>query len=270
MTSPCFQQPHGLFFIDRETLIVTNRIGSAVLVKVPTRDKSSRRVEVSAVRTITGDQSRQVESPGSVSVFPLGNDLHEVLICNNYVHCITRHVLDAAANFDVTENEVLLREGLNIPDGVAVNPEGRWIAISNHNGHEVMLFDKRRQLSSDSEPDGILQYINYPHGVRFTADDAHVLVADAGSPFVHVFAKGEQSWAGTREPITSIQAVGIETYLRGRYNPCEGGPKGIDVDTEMQVLVATAEHQTLAFFDLPSELRRSRSVVNPALKESVA
>jgi hypothetical protein len=41
-----------------------------------------------------------------------------------------------------------------------------------------------------------------------------------------------------------------EVFARGRLNPQEGGPKGIDISKETRVLVSTCEGQTLAFFDL--------------------
>ena len=39
-------------------------------------------------------------------------------------------------------------------------------------------------------------------------------------------------------------------FGRGRNNPQEGGPKGIDIDPRGQVLAVTCEFQPLAFFDL--------------------
>jgi hypothetical protein len=39
-------------------------------------------------------------------------------------------------------------------------------------------------------------------------------------------------------------------FLRGRHNPQEGGPKGLDIHKRLSVLAVTSEHQPLAFFDL--------------------
>ena len=47
-----------------------------------------------------------------------------------------------------------------------------------------------------------------------------------------------------------------ETFLRGRNNPEEGGPKGIDVDSDMNVLVTTSTQHTLAFYDVPRMLNQ--------------
>ena len=199
-----------------------------------------------------------MKSPGSVSVAPLGHGLYEVLVCNNYVNRVTRHVLDGRARFRIKSNEIMLSKWLDLPDGVAVNRERRWIAISNHGTHSVLLFENTRHLSRRSEPAGILRYANYPHGLCFTPDDNFILVADAGGAFVQVYAKNGGGWHGTREPVTSVRVVGPETFLRGRSDDRDGGPKGLDIDSGMNVLVTTSEYQPLAFFDLPKVLKVSQ------------
>jgi hypothetical protein len=47
-----------------------------------------------------------------------------------------------------------------------------------------------------------------------------------------------------------------ETFARGRHNPQEGGPKGIEVDPRTNVLVMTSECTPLSFFDLEGALER--------------
>ncbi len=124
-----------------------------------------------------------------------------------------------------------------------MNRERRWIAISNHNTHSVLLYENTPRLSQHSEPDGVLRNLNYPHGVRFTPDDNFILVADAGAPYVNVYAKEGGSWKGNRKPVTSFRVMDETTYMRGRRNPQEGGPKGIDIDNDMTVLVMTCDEQ---------------------------
>jgi hypothetical protein len=46
-------------------------------------------------------------------------------------------------------------------------------------------------------------------------------------------------------------------YLRGRNNPKEGGPKGIDIDAGMDIMATTCECQPLAFFDLQAILAKA-------------
>ena len=47
-----------------------------------------------------------------------------------------------------------------------------------------------------------------------------------------------------------LRVLDEDTFQRGRHNPAEGGPKGIDVDVRSRVLAATCEEMPLAFFDL--------------------
>jgi hypothetical protein len=258
ISSPSFQKPHGLYFIDQETLIVANRRGAVPILKLPPSGMGGKTLAISALRTIRSSQSLRLKSPGSVSVSRFGHGLYEVLVCNNYVNYVTRHVLDKRANFEIKRSEIMLSNGLDLPDGVAVNRDRRWIAISNHNTHSVLLYKNTWQLSRYSEPAAILRNANFPHGLRFTPDDNFVLVANAGRPFVHVYAKKDNGWHGTHDPVTSVRVMDTETFLRGRHNPAEGGPKGIDIDSEMNVLVTTSKHQPIAFFDLPEILKVSQ------------
>ncbi|HEY1385429.1 MAG TPA: hypothetical protein VGF43_17525, partial [Dongiaceae bacterium] len=145
---------------------------------------------------------------------------------------------------------------LNLPDGVSASRDGSWIAVSNHNTHNVLLYDNTRALHGESVPDGALRCVYYPHGLRFTADGRHILVADAGAPYIHVYAQDGQGWGGVRNPAASIHIMADAVFARGRNNLQEGGPKGLDIDRGGAVLVATSEHQPLVFFDLPALLAR--------------
>jgi hypothetical protein len=248
--SPSLRAPHGLSFIDDETLVVANRFGMVPILSVPPRASGEGRVSVPPLGYIRGSAVHRLESPGSVCVVPIEHDLYEVLICENYVHCVTRHVLDGRAAFRVRSNEVLLRKALSIPDGVAVNHDRRWISISNHNSHSVLLFENTPRLNRRSEPLGVLSGVDYPHGVFFSPDDRFVFVADAGTPNVRIYAKDGDSWQGLHYPVKSVRVMDDETFLRGRNNPEEGGPKGIDVDRDANVLVMTTTEHPLAFYDL--------------------
>jgi hypothetical protein len=113
----------------------------------------------------------------------------------------------------------------------------------------VFVYRYDEWIGPASEPNGVLTGANYPHGLRFSADDRHVFVADAGLPFLHVFASVDGDWSGTRQPSHSSRVMSDVQFVRGKYNPQEGGPKGLDLIHEDGVVVITSEHQSLAFFD---------------------
>jgi DNA-binding beta-propeller fold protein YncE len=150
-------------------------------------------------------------------------------------------------------NELFVRNGINIPDGIAVSRDGRWVAVSSHGTRDVKVYDAAGQLGGDAEPAGVLRHANYPHGLRFTADDRHIVVADAASPNVYVYERGE-SWRGQRDPVRAVAVLDGDTFLRGHNNPEEGGPKGLDIDKTETVLAITCEEEQLAFFTLSSVL----------------
>lgn len=254
LSSPSLKSPHGLSFIDDRTLVVANRAGGVSLLKLPEMGAGRTSFEVPAVQTMRADHARLINSPGSVAAARIGPELFEILVCNNYAHNVTRHYLDAREGFKIMGDEVLLGKGLKIPDGIAVNGERSWIAVSNHDAFNVLMFEDGPGLDRSSEPGGILRAVNYPHGVCFSSDDEYVLVADAGSPHFHVYAKAGAGWRGERDPIATVRVMDEETFSRGHRNPQEGGPKGLDIAHRMNVVATTCEEQPLAFFDLEAIL----------------
>jgi hypothetical protein len=64
---------------------------------------------------------------------------------------------------------------------------------------------------------------------------------------VQVYERGE-SWAGEHASIRSIEVLDQETFVRGRNNPEEGGPKGIAIDRTGRIVAITNEEQPLAVY----------------------
>lgn len=248
--APTLDEPHGLCFLDEHTLVVANRKGSVETFEVPAPSTTMTRHHVSARQKFVGGLDHLIYTPGSVATYPLDTHTVELLVCNNYANTVTRHTLDRKGDFEATSDALLLAHRLDIPDGISISPDGAWIAVSNHNSHSVLLYDRSRTLHPGAEPDGILRNVLCPHGVRFTRDLEHILVADAGAPYVNVYAKNGSSWKGKRDPCSLFRVMDDTVFGKGRHNPQEGGPKGIDIDPRGQVMAVTCESQPLAFFDL--------------------
>jgi len=251
LTSDGIGAVHGLDFIDNQTLVVANRDGVVALVQLPPGELGRRHCHVQPTRQVRGSLFCPVRTPGSVAARPQQNGRVDLLVCNNYAQRVTRHVLDARSGYRVGRNQVLLERGLIIPDGLAVSHDGRWIAVSSHGTNDVKMFSTSAPLGRKAEPAGILRNANYPHGLRFTLDGRHILVADAGGPVILVYDR-EAGWDGARDPARSVAILDDETFVRGRVNPEEGGPKGIDIDRSNNVVAVTCREQPLAFFSLAS------------------
>jgi hypothetical protein len=250
VSSPHLKNPHGIDFIDDETIMVANREGDACIFRLPPGGSGNAGLlPIEIIRS-----GEVIRTPGSVSIAKNGQGHCEALLCNNYTNKITSHQIDLVQNCIVMRSEVLLEKWLDIPDGVSVN--GAWIAVSNHNSHSVLLYERSSELNKNSDPVGILRCVYYPHGLRFTRDGRFILVADAGAPYVHIYGRGTSDWRGVHHPLKSLKTLTNEEFSRGRTNIEEGGPKGLDVDNSTRILVTTCETCPLAFFDLAEILER--------------
>lgn len=254
LTCRALREPHGVDFIDADHVAVANRKGRVTLIRLPAPLTGTAHHDVRAVRQIHGGFFSAVRSPGSIAVDNTTDGVRALIVCNNYRHHVTEHRIDATPPFTPRAHRLLLRKRLAVPDGVALSHDGSRIAISNHNTQEVLLFDRGAPLDADTEPIARLRGVAYPHGLRFTRDDSLLLVADAGAPVVCVFARSG-GWTGTRMPERSVRVMDEATFRAGRYNPQEGGPKGMDISPHEQVMVLTSEFQPLTFLSLPRLLK---------------
>ncbi|QKD01859.1 hypothetical protein [Mesorhizobium loti] len=257
LASESMGEVHGIDFIDDRTFVVANRDGLVVVFGLPPEEPAGQSREIVPLRRIKGGRRCKLRSPGSVTVSHDSWGRVSLLVCNNYTHVVTRHVASRWLGYRTIRNRPLLKHGLDIPDGVALSHDGEWIAVSSHGTRDVKIYRMSASLGPDTEPAGVLQHANYPHGLRFTADDQHILVADAGSPMLHVYDRGT-GWDGYHAP-RSIAVLDDATFLRGRANPEEGGPKGLDIDRSNSIVAVTCEEKILSFFSLQSIIGRSTS-----------
>jgi len=254
ISSPYFKYPHGIDFIDEERIIVANREGDATIFKLRRGKARGHSYKLDPIGVL--GTANFIHSPGAVSVIRKDQELYEVLLCNNYANRVTKHVIDLNGGYSLKSDEVLLKKWLDFPDGMSVS--GRWIAVSNHDCGNVLLYDSSRPLHEGSDPDGILGCIRRPHGVRFTSDGRFVLVADYYEGCVHIYMKDDSDWRGVHSPLKSLSVMTEQVeWLRvmkakgriPRESTDAGVPKGIDVDSSLNTFVTTCEVEPLAFFD---------------------
>src|SRR5205814_5064224 len=122
LSSPALQWPHGLDFIDDDTLIVTSRGSDVALFKLPPGEEIVRTHEVLPIARWPANGTTFLNTPSSVAVTHVGEDACEALICNNDGHTVTRHLSGRDADGALRNSEILLHKYLNIPDGVSVSP----------------------------------------------------------------------------------------------------------------------------------------------------
>lgn len=256
VNSPSLERPHGVYWINETLLAVANREGNLCIFDVPeTTTEVWRSCRLHPLATIDKSDTELLKSPGSLCARELGADLLELWVCNGFAHYVTHHLLDVRNGFAHLDAQVLMRHGLETPDGVALDPAGAWVAISNHDRHLVAMYRNDESLQGAAEPAAQLRGLEYPHGLCFAAGGRVLLVADAGAPHIAVYARDAQGWdKDMAAPQVLVQVLEEEAFRKGQHNPREGGPKGLDVNERWGVLVATCQQQPLAFFDLQAFL----------------
>lgn len=267
LTSPVLAEPHGLDFVDEETIIVASRAGQLAVLGI--RSDSTGR-PCALVPAASKDRVARLSSPGSLAVVSGPQGAPVALVCDNACHTITRHQLEATADgWALVGSEVLVDRWLDIPDGVAATD--RWLAVSNHTPQSVLVYDRAMVDGGDQVPRCVLRGVRYPHGLRFTADGQHLLVADAGAPYVHLYDRPGAAWSGVLHPRSSLRVMDEETFDRGQANPQEGGPKGLDIDRTGRVAAITSAHQALVFLGVHAIVERATaSAADDALQVELA
>ncbi len=249
LTSPELTDPHGLTFLDDHHLVVGNRSGHLVIYRLG-EDHNGLPHSLAPLKIIPSGEGLLLHGPGSLDARVLSPDCYELLVCSNWSDSVGRFLLDITDGISVLGEELLLRRWIDLPDGINIAPQGRWLATSSHYTQSVHLHDAHERISPHTDPQGVLRGLTYPHGVRFSHDGKFILVADAGAPYVHIYHRPDGDWRGIHDPILSALTMEESLFRRGQINPQEGGPKGLAIDPSSRVLVTCCKLQPLAFFDL--------------------
>jgi hypothetical protein len=261
LLSDSLREPHGVAFLGNDHIVVCNRAADVCVYRIPAPGDHPRERSVEPLAGIKGHGllAARVLTPGSVDSYELAPNRYRLLVCNNHWNAITAHRVSLGRSVEIHNEGVLIENRLKIPDGVSISRDGAWIAVSNHVDGEVLVYGNAASLHRRTPPAASLRGLVCPHGVRFTSD-GRILVADAGSQYLHTFESPSGSWAGVQEPTHSVRVMDDETFYAGRYDSREGGIKGIDLDRSDRVLITTHKRDVLGFHDLTRLLSGSDGV----------
>ena len=251
LQSDSLREPHGVAFLGNDHIVVCNRAADVCIYRIPDPGDAPRERRVEPLGRIEGRGllSARVLSPGSVASHTMAANRYRLLICNNTWNAVTAHTVSLGGSIQVRNQGLLIENRLKIPDGVGISGDGAWIAISNHVDGEVLVYGNTPELDRRTPPAASLRGLVCPHGVRFTSD-GRIVVADAGSQYLHAFESRNGSWKGVQEPALSVRVVDDDTFYAGRYDSREGGIKGIALDNADRVLITTHKRDVLGFYDL--------------------
>ncbi len=259
--SDSFREPHGVAFLGNDHIVVCNRGGDVCVYSVPAPGAPPRERRIEPLARIKGHGllSARVLTPGSIASHATGPNRYRLLVCNDHWNAVTAHSVSLGRSIEIRNHGVVIESRLKIPDGVSISGDGAWIAISNHVDGEVLVYANTPSLHRKTPPTAVLRGLVCPHGVRFTSD-GRIVVADAGSQYLHAFDSPNGTWNGVQEPASSVRVVDDETFYSGRYDTREGGVKGIALDNADRVLITTHKRDVLGFYDLTRLLAEAVTV----------
>ena len=204
---------------------------------------------------IRGRESRLSFSDGVAFVPP-----HEdyLAACNLDRDCVSfyRRHARAPLGFRLRPAFELRHKSLVDPDGLAFSPCGRWLAVANHGGHSVCIFERRPRILTL----GRLRYgpapvtvladpgLRHPHSVAFTESN-HLVVTNAGANYFSVY-EPRPDGSGLRWSAAPVlqRIVGADALFRAvnARNKMEGGPKGIAIFGDT-LAICSPEHGVKMF-----------------------
>ena len=123
VSSRSFDHPHGVCWLDDRTLIVANRFADIGIFELPGNGVSGA-ITRDPVRTIGADRRDLVKTPGSISAFPIGLGLVELLVCNNFVHHVSRHLIDRRVSYWCTRAKACSPPGCGYRTGLRTAAPG--------------------------------------------------------------------------------------------------------------------------------------------------
>lgn len=252
ITSPEIKLPHGVCYLDNHTIAVCNRIGGVSIFKIPGATDQADEYRLTPEKVINGQGlfTARVITPGSVHSHQISKDRYWILVCNNNRHAVTSHIVDLRDGVKITNEGIRIEHSLCFPDGVSISPDGKWIAISNHDFSQVSIFENTPGLNKKSPPATVFDGPVCPHGIRFSPDGKTLYVADAATKYLYIFESKDGNWGSAENSCRSVQVVDDQTFYYGKYGLREGGVKGIDIHPSNLLLAVSHRMEVLGFFDV--------------------
>jgi WD40 repeat protein len=227
--SRSFNSPHGISFLTDRFFLVANRYARLSLYEMPEiiADKSTYKIK--SLMDFEHDFS-------NVCAHGMGPNVYSIFAMSNFNY-VTRYIIDLEAKNLLKADRVISRH-LNTSDGIAINPARSILACCNHDDGKILLYS----TSSSDEPMACLTGPLLPHGVAFSSDGKHLVVTDAGSPFLFIYRSDPEKW----KHVKIVRGLSKDKFIQSSNE--EGGIKGIDINGNDVVI--SSEYQPHRFLKL--------------------
>ena len=232
LASSSLHDPHGVDFLTRRRWSSAIAKGGVVVFRLPAASDGSSSSGPTRSARPRGGRGR----PGSVRV----DGRRAALVCNNWANTITRQTAEAGGGPDA--GEAVLRKRLDLPDGRGGQQRRRWLvdqeiitrtsSLSIRTRRRSRRRARRRPARGPLSARGVLRS-RRPVSARRRRGPA------AGARL----QTEQRRLAGRRLSGRGDPRDGRRDLARGHVNPQEGGPKGIDLYPQANVLAVTAESE---------------------------
>lgn len=252
ITSAAIKKPHGVCFLDNHRIVVCNRSGGVSIFSLPNIDDEICTLNLEPEKVISGDGllTAKVTTPGSVHPLQISENSYRIFICNNHRHTITSHDIELNDRIKVANNGILIENSLRFPDGISISPDGRWIAISNHDYGQVALYENNSSLNKHTPPSETLDGPVCPHGICFNSDDGKLVVTDAATQYIYIYESENGNWGKVIRSPRAVKLLDDDTFYYGKTGLKDGGVKGIAIDKSNSILITTHRMEVLGFYNL--------------------
>lgn len=261
INSPQIKDPHGVSFLDNDKIVVSNRAGGVTIFKMPDLVDEVSEFELQPEKSISekGLFTANVTTPSSVHTVPLADDTYRIYVCNNLRHTISTHVITVKDDISIKNEGILIENSLRFPDGLSVSPDRQWVAISNHDYGQVVIFKNEPGLNKKTAPSVVMKGPVCPHGIRFSEDGGKLYVSDAATQYLFIYRSEDGKWDKAEDSVQTVKVVDDEAFYLGKTGFNEGGVKGIDLDESNGLFAMTHRMDVLCFYDL-TELDTTQDV----------
>lgn len=252
--------PHGIDFVSEDVVVVANRSGWITFYRIPDVKIWQDNMNIEPIHEMGSEwfgskgstrksNGRMVNcGPGSIRVRD-----RQLFVCCNNRSSVTAHPFTLRKEkIETGEGTIVAQKELEIPDGLSLSRDGKWIAVGDHEYRRITIYRSADQLPLCELRDPEL---SHPHGICFDPTGQALYVADAGERGMHVFVSADEWATSMNRSSFTIPAVEQEAFRKTKdsvaekYRALEGGIKGVDVDSTGRILATTCQNQMLRFFE---------------------
>lgn len=160
---------------------------------------------------------------------------------------------------------------LKQPDGLGFSKDGKWLAVTSHGNHSVLIFE-RKFLSQEysNTPAEILKgeetLFTFTHSLCFHPIDDTLIVSSAGGrKTLSLFKKiSELVPRYTSSAAQAIEIYNPETIYMQEFYPEEGGVKGITISPDGKILGICAGDivntcRSIQFFSISFQIEKDQN-----------